>query len=88
MEDKVWQRDKKILIEEYRAHKITRCEGQPFNSKCMKKWCLSLHHLHRRSSGKAENTFDGTRLLCPSCHTRIHTGKDWKEFDKLIRELR
>jgi len=57
-----WFEEKDKLIEIYKEKGITRCEndGSWFS--------LSFHHRPRRSSGKAEHTFERTRLLCWECH--------------------
>lgn len=74
-----WKREKSRLIDEYWKANITRCEGQSvlYLSDCTPEWGLSFHHLEKRSSGKAEHTFEGTRLLCPAHHTRA-------EYDRLF----
>lgn len=74
-----WKQAKVRLIEEYREAGITRCEGRWFAGydDCTPDWGLSFHHLDKRSSGKAEHTIEGTRLLCPSHHRKA-------EYDRLF----
>jgi len=79
---KAWIKAKKKLIERYRQEGITRCEN------CNSDWALSFHHLDKRSSGRAEHTFEATRLLCGKCHHRVHFGKDAKEFNEELKKLR
>ena len=88
MKQKQWFKDKKRLIREYEEAGITRCEGSPINDKCMRNFALSFHHLNRRSSGKAENTFEGTRLLCAECHQRADQMPGHKEFNEKLKALR
>jgi hypothetical protein len=68
-----WLNEKPRLIETYKTKGITRCE------RCGSTWILSFHHMDKRSSGKAEHTFQGTRLLCASCHQIC-------EYDKIENE--
>jgi len=76
---KEWQKAKKYLMARYFKEGITRCEG------CGSMWALSFHHLDKRSSGRAEHTFEGTRLLCPECHNKAEYNK---EFNEELRKLR
>lgn len=62
------------LIEIYYEKKITRCEIS--NSR----YALSFHHIDKRSSLKAEHTFNGTRLLSQDWH-------DYCEHNKEANEL-
>ena len=77
-----WERDKKRLIKKYKHAGITRCEV------CGGDWILSFHHLDRRSSGRAENTFDGTRLLCAQCHHNADNAPNYKAFNDMLRTIR
>jgi ribosomal protein S27AE len=70
---KEWIRIRPKLIKKYFEEGITRCE------RCGSTWILSFHHIDKRSSGKAEHTFQGTRLLCASCHQIC-------EYDKIENE--
>jgi len=79
---KAWIKAKKRLKEEYLEHRITACEY------CGSSYILSFHHLSKRSSGRAEHTFEATRLLCGKCHHRVHFGKDAKEFNEELKKLR
>jgi len=88
MKSKDWFRDKKQLIKEYEKNGITTCEGSSINLKCLHNFALSFHHLDRRSSGNAENTFEATRLLCPDCHQRADQMPGFKEFNEKLRSLR
>ena len=81
-----WMDAKKVLIEEYRDHHIYGCEGWWLNKDaCNPTWALSFHHLDKRSTGRAQHTFEETRLLCPNCHTRAEYNKD---FNEQLRNLR
>jgi len=77
-----WERDKKRLIKKYKENGITRCEA------CGSDWILSFHHLDRRSTGKAENTFEQTRLICANCHHKADNAPGYKEFNDMLRALR
>lgn len=79
---KAWIKAKKYLLPRYFQEGIIRCES------CGKDWALSFHHLDKRSSGRAEHTFEGTRLLCGKCHHQVHFGKDAKEFNEELKKLR
>jgi len=79
MKVKEWQKAKKRLIKIYKDKGITYCEA------CGGKWGLSFHHLDKRSSGKAKNTFKDTRLLCIKCHDKAEYNK---EFNDKLREMR
>lgn len=83
--DKETQRN---LIEEYREHNITTCEGRLINPNCMRTFALSFHHLERRSTGRAEDTFEGTRLLCADCHFRADSAPGYQEFNERLKGLR
>ena len=74
-----WIRARKKLVEIYREKEITRCEY------CGSTYIMSFHHINKRSSGKAEHTFDGTRLLCQSCHQLAEYNKDINEKVKEVR---
>jgi hypothetical protein len=82
MKPQVWFKDKKRLIEEYREAGITKCES------CGGNWTLSFHHLEKRSSGRAKNTFKDTRLLCCICHDKADNRPGFKSFNELLRKLR
>lgn len=73
---------KERLKKEYQEAGITTCEG------CHSDWALSFHHLDRRSTGRAEDTFEGTRLLCPLCHHRADNAPGYDEFNEGLRRLR
>lgn len=88
MKAEVWKKDRARLIREYEHAGITTCEGRSINPKCMYTFALSLHHLDKRSSGKAENTFEKTRLLCAECHNRADHMAGFKEFNERLRQLR
>jgi 5-methylcytosine-specific restriction endonuclease McrA len=79
---KDWQRAKKKLIKIYKKKGITRCEV------CGGNFALSFHHLNKRSSGKAENTYKGTRLLCAKCHDKADNQPGFKQFNEMLKELR
>lgn len=83
-----WFKAKKKLIPIYKEHGITTCEGQPLNPRCMRTFALSFHHLDKRSSGLAENTFEGTRLLCAECHQKADQRPGFYEFNEKLRALR
>jgi len=76
---KAWQKAKPKLIKIYKEKGITRCE------KCGSTWMMSFHHLDKRSSGKAEHTFKGTRLLCAKCHELCEYNKEENEKLRKIR---
>jgi len=65
-----WQVAKARLIKEYQQKRITRCE------RCGGNFMLSFHHFNKRSSCKAEHTFEGTRLLCAVCHNICEYNKE------------
>jgi len=67
-----WIEEKKKLIKIYQEKGITRCEN------CGSKYGLSFHHRPRRSSQKAEHTFEKTRLLCWECHP-FFEDNDWAD---------
>ena len=75
----MWFRDKKKLIEIYRQRGVIRCEL------CGSDWGMSFHHLDKRSSGKAKNTFEDTRLLCAQCHADVEYDKEANEKLKKCR---
>jgi len=79
---KEWIRARKRLKEEYLEKGITVCEY------CGSSWALSFHHLDRRSSGRAKNTFEDTRLLCAKCHHRADNAKGYTGFNEELRKLR
>lgn len=85
-----WLKARPLLIKEYEEAGITVCEGRPYNQACAYNWALSIHHLDKRSSGKAEHTFLATRLLCPSCHDLADHPKnvEEKEFNEVLRTIR
>jgi hypothetical protein len=64
MKVKEWERARKRLKVIYKDKGITRCEV------CGSSWWITFHHLNKRSSGKAKNTFEDTRLLCIKCHMK------------------
>lgn len=74
-----WVAARKKLIIIYRDHGITRCE------RCGSDWALGFHHLDKRSSGKAKNTFKDTRLLCVNCHQLVEYNK---EENDALRKMR
>ena len=88
MKPSEWMEAKPKLIEKYRKENIMTCEGRALNPECMRNWALNFHHLDRRSSGRAENTYKGTRLLCPHCHWRADQAPGHKEFNELLKKLR
>ena len=75
---KEWIKARKRLKEEYFNNGITRCEV------CGSDWALSFHHLDKRSSGKAEHTFEATRLLCQPHH---HKAEYDREFNTTLRNM-
>ena len=77
-----WPQAKKRLIEEYREAGIERCES------CGGDWAMSFHHLDRRSTGRAEHTFEGTRLLCCKCHHLADNAPGYRDFNEWLRTLR
>ena len=79
---KAWIKARKRLKQEYLENGVTSCEY------CGSSWALSFHHRDRRSSGKAEHTFKGTRLLCAKCHGRVHRDRDAVEFNEELKKLR
>lgn len=87
---KEWRIAKQILVKEYEENGITRCEGVALNQNCMGNWALSIHHLDKRSSGKALHTFEATRLLCASCHNLADHPRspEESEFNEQLREIR
>jgi hypothetical protein len=76
---KEWIRARKQLVKIYKAKGITRCEY------CNSNWALGFHHLEKRSSGKAQHTFEATRLLCQMCHDLAEYND---EFNEKVRALR
>jgi len=78
----VWRKARKRLEGEYLEQGIIRCEY------CGGTFGLSLHHLERRSSGKAKNTFKDTRLLCAECHHKADNAPGWKEFNERLKRIR
>lgn len=88
MKIKEWVQAKRGLIKEYKKRGITTCEGKDLNEKCMYDYALSFHHIKRRSSGEAENTLEGTRLLCPSCHSKADNEPGFKDFNEALKRLR
>lgn len=85
-----WREAKKELVKEYDEAGIHSCEGVTLNPECTPYWALSIHHLDKRSSGRAKHTFAGTRLLCPFCHNLADHPRDEEErrFNDWLRELR
>ena len=77
---KKWQKARAQLVEIYREKGITRCE------RCGGTWALSFHHMEKRSSGRAEHTFEATRLLCAECHNICEYDK--QENEKLEKKSR
>ena len=88
MKAKEWADAKKKLIPIYKENGITTCEGRIINPDCMYDFALSFHHLDKRSSGLAENTFEGTRLLCAECHQKADQRPGFHEFNERLRGLR
>lgn len=88
MKVKEWQEARPRLMQEYKDRGIVECEGQVINEDCQVDYILSLHHIDRRSSGKAENTFEKTRLLCQNCHFKADHSFDFKPFNNLLRKIR
>ena len=82
MKAEVWEQDRKILKRIYILNGITRCEV------CGSDYMLGLHHLDKRSSLKAENSFEQTRLLCQSCHYKADQGVGHIEFNDRLRRMR
>lgn len=80
-----WKKARKVLIENYREAGIISCEGARLNPDCQGNWALSFHHLDKRSSGRAQHTFEETRLLCPECHDKAEYDR---RFNELLRDLR
>lgn len=78
-------RAKDRLKSEYFENGITSCEGMLFNPKCMGNFILTFHHMTRRSTGRAQDTFRETRLLCAECHQKADTDK---EFNAKLRKIR
>ena len=74
-----WQRARELLKEIYLEKDIIRCEL------CNSNWALSFHHLDKRSSGKAKNTFKDTRLLCINCHQNVEYNKEANNKLRLLR---
>jgi len=77
-----WAKAKKRLIPEYEDAGITYCES------CGGSYILSFHHLDRRSSGKSQDTFEETRLLCAECHHKADNAAGYKDFNEELRKLR
>lgn len=73
------------LLSVYESSGIISCEGVRLNGKCSPYFALSIHHLDRRSSGQAVDSFEKTRLLCPDCHLRADTDKT---FNDQLRKAR
>jgi len=71
---KEWLSVRPKLTKEYLEKGITKCEisGSSF--------ALSFHHIQKRSSQKAEHTFEGTRLLNQEWH-------DFCEYNREANEL-
>lgn len=69
-----WLEAKPKLVEIYKAKGITRCEISG------SKFALDFHHILKRSSQKAEHTFEGTRLLNQEWH-------DFCEYNSKANEL-
>ena len=78
---KEWLEARPRLIREYALHGITSCEY------CGSTYLLDIHHLDKRSSGKAKHTFEDTRLLCREHHNKADDGH-FKWFNDLLRRLR
>ena len=85
---KEWTKAKARLIQEYIEKDITSCEARHLNDKCLKNLFLSLHHIERRSSNKAQHTFEGTRLLCAECHHLADNAIGHEEFNYKLKQLR
>lgn len=87
---KAWMAIKPKLVAEYEENEITRCEGIALNHNCMVDWALSIHHLDKRSSGKAQHTFEATRLLCANCHDLADhpRNEEEKKFNQVLRTIR
>ena len=82
MKRKEWALIRPKLLEEYEERGTTSCEA------CGGSFALSLHHLDRRSSGRAKNTYEGTVLLCYDCHFKADQAPGFKEFNEELRKLR
>lgn len=82
MKREVWEKDRAILEQIYLRNEITRCEY------CGGTFGLSLHHLERRSSGKAKNTFEDTRLLCACCHHKADNAVGHVKFNEMLKKIR
>ena len=57
-----WLREKPKLVKIYKEKGVTQCEN------CGSRYKVDFHHRPKRSSQKAEHTFERTRLLCWECH--------------------
>lgn len=71
-----WNRERKKLVKIYEEKGITSCEFPQNN-------CaggLGFHHFDKRSSGKAEHTFEGTCLVCNKHHDICEYNKDMNEM--------
>lgn len=76
-----WERMRPILIREYKLHGIVACEY------CGSDYILDIHHLDKRSSGRAKHTFEDTRLLCREHHNMADDPR-YRWFNDLLRNLR
>ena len=85
---KEWEEAKKRLWKEYKKAGITTCEGRAINPTCLVTGFLAIHHLDKRSSGKATHSFEQTRLLCGECHFRADNAKGHEDFNNKLRQLR
>lgn len=76
-----WFLIRPVLIREYQSHGIISCEY------CDSTYMLDIHHLDKRSSGKAKHTFADTRLLCRK-HHNMADDAHYRWFNDLLRKIR
>jgi len=76
-----WEKMRPILIRQYALNGITSCEY------CGSTYILDIHHLDKRSSGRAKHTFDDTRLLCREHHTMADDAR-YTWLHKLLKNIR
>lgn len=76
-----WLNIRPVLIREYESHGITSCEY------CGSTYMLDIHHLDKRSSGKAKHTFEDTRLLCRK-HHNMADDAHYRWLNDLLRKIR
>jgi hypothetical protein len=67
LETEHWQNTRRsaLLIARYRC------------AECHSNDSLEVHHLHYRTLGR-ENVLTDLRVLCATCHERVHAGHGWK----------